>query len=149
VRQGEADWPKVCRALRLEHLVDDARFANAKLRRSNGPELVDLLDAAFADRDLTDIAAALDAEEIIWAPVLTAAEAIADPQTLASGAVVQTPQRDGGHINAPGAPIRFPGANDGPKGPAPLIGEHTRAVLAELGYSDVDIDALYASGAAA
>jgi len=149
VRQGEADWPKVCRALRVEHLIEDERFAKAKLRRANGPELVDIMDAAFAERDLADIAASLDAEEIIWAPVLTAAEAIADPQTIASGAVVQTPQRDGGTINAPAAPIRFPGADDGPKGPAPRPGEHTRAVLAELGYSDTEIDALYVSGAAA
>lgn len=149
VRQGEADWPKVCRALRLDHLIDDERFARARERRKHGPELVDLMDAAFAERDLADISAALDAEELIWAPVLTAAEAIADAQTIACGAVVQTPQRDGGAINAPGAPIRFPGADDGPKGPAPLVGEHTRAVLAELGYSDADIDALYAGGAAA
>lgn len=149
VRQGEADWPKVCRALKLDHLIEDERFARAKMRRANGPELVDLMDAAFAARDLEETSAALDAEELIWAPVLTAAEAIADPQTIACGAVVQTPQRDGGTINAPGAPIRFPGADDGPKGPAPLAGEHTRLVLAELGYSDADIDALYAAGAAA
>ncbi len=148
VRQGEADWPKVCRALRLEHLIADQRFANAKLRRKHGPELVDLLDAAFAERELTDIAAAMDAEEIIWAPVLTAAEAIADPQTLAAGCVVKTPQRDGGHVNAPAAPIRFPGAEDGPKGPSPAPGEHTRAVLAEAGYSEEEIEALFARGAA-
>ncbi len=149
VRQGEADWPKVCRALRLAHLIEDERFARARDRRKHGPELVDLMDAAFADRDLAEVSAALDAEQLIWAPVLTAAEAIADPQTLACGAVVQTPQRDGGAINAPGGPIRFPGADDGPKGPAPLIGEHTRKVLAELGYSEAQIDALYESGAAA
>jgi crotonobetainyl-CoA:carnitine CoA-transferase CaiB-like acyl-CoA transferase len=149
VRQGEADWPKVCRALKLEHLIEDERFARTRDRRKNGPELVDLMDAAFAARDLTETSPALDAEELIWAPVLTAAEAIADPQTIAAGAVVQTPQRDGGTINAPGAPVRFPGADDGPKGPAPLAGEHTRVVLAELGYSDADIDAMYASGAAA
>ncbi len=149
VRQGEADWPKVCRALNLEHLIDDERFARAKVRRANGPELVDLMDAAFAARDLAETSAALDAEELIWAPVLTAAEAIADPQTIACGAVVRTPQRDGGTINAPGAPVRFPGADDGPNGPAPLAGEHTRLVLAELGYSEAEIDTLYAAGAAA
>jgi crotonobetainyl-CoA:carnitine CoA-transferase CaiB-like acyl-CoA transferase len=149
VRQGEADWPKVCRALRLERLIEDERFARARDRRKNGPELVDLMDAAFAERDLDAVAAALDAEQLIWAPVLTAAEAIVDPQTIASGAVVQTPQHDGGTINAPGAPIRFPGADDGPKGPAPQAGEHTRAVLTELGYSEADIDAMYVNGAAA
>lgn len=149
VRQGEADWPKLCRALKLEHLIEDERFATAKVRRKHGPALVELLDAAFDARDLAETSAALDAEELIWAPVLTAAEAVVDPQAIAAGAVVQTPQRDGTTINAPGAPIRFPGAEDGPKGPAPFVGEHTRAVLAELGYSDAEIDALYASGAAA
>jgi crotonobetainyl-CoA:carnitine CoA-transferase CaiB-like acyl-CoA transferase len=148
-RQGEKDWPPLCRALQLDHLIEDERFAKAKARRANGPELVDLLDAAFAAAPLADIATRLDAEEMIWAPMLTAAEAIADPQAIAAGAVVQTPQADGTTINAPGAPIRFPGADDGPKGPAPQMGEHTRAVLAQLGYSEAEIDALYESGAAA
>lgn len=149
IRQGEADWPKLCRALNVEHLIEDERFVRAKQRRKNGPELVDLLDAAFAARDLLEIAASLDEEELIWAPVLTAAEAIKDPQALAAGAIVQTPQADGSTIRAPAAPIRFPGADDGPKGPAPKVGEHTRAVLAQAGYSESEIDALFASGAAA
>jgi len=149
VRQGEADWPKVCRSLGLDHLIADERFAKAKLRRQNGPELVDLMDAAFAERDLADAAKAMDAEELIWAPVLTAAEAIADPQAIAAGCVVQTPQRDGTSVNAPAAPIRFPGADDGPKGPSPQAGEHTRVVLAEAGFSQADIDAMFESGAAA
>lgn len=148
-RQGEKDWPPLCRALKLDHLIEDERFAKAKARRANGPALVDLLDEAFGAASLDDIAARLDAEEMIWAPVLTAAEAIADPQAMAAGAVVQTPQADGTTINAPGAPIRFPGADDGPKGPAPKVGEHTRAVLTQLGYSNAEIDALYQSGAAA
>jgi crotonobetainyl-CoA:carnitine CoA-transferase CaiB-like acyl-CoA transferase len=149
VRQGEADWPKICRALKVEHLIEDERFARARARRQNGAELVDLLDATFGAHDLAEIAAALDAEELIWAPVLTAAEAVTDPQAIAAGCIVETPQREGAAVKAPGGPIRFPGADDGPKGPAPLAGEHTRAVLAEAGYSDAEIDALFASGAAA
>jgi crotonobetainyl-CoA:carnitine CoA-transferase CaiB-like acyl-CoA transferase len=148
-RQGEKDWPKLARALKVEHLVSDPRFATVRARREHGAELVPLLDEAFAARPLAEIAPALDAEQMIWAPVLTAAEAIADPQALAAGCVVQTPKHDGGVMNAPAAPIRFPGADDGPKGPSPRPGEHTRAVLAELGYSKEEIDALYANGAAA
>jgi len=148
-RQGEKDWPPLCRALSLEHLIEDDRFARASVRRENGGALVDQLDAAFAALTLDQAAAALDVEEMIWAPVLSAAEAVADPQAIASGAVVQTPQHEGPPINAPGAPIRFPGADDGPKGPAPKAGEHTRAVLAQAGYSEAEIDALFASGAAA
>jgi crotonobetainyl-CoA:carnitine CoA-transferase CaiB-like acyl-CoA transferase len=148
-RQGEKDWPPLCRVLKLDALIEDERFARAKARRANGGELVDALDGAFSAVTLAEIAPRLDAEEMIWAPVLTAAEAIVDPQAIAAGAIVQTPQHEGPPLNAPGAPIRFPGANDGPKGPAPKVGEHTRAVLAQLGYSETEIDALFESGAAA
>ncbi len=148
-RQGEKDWPKLARALKVQHLVDDPRFARAKARRDNGPALVALLDEAFAARPLDEIAAALDAEEMIWSPVLTAAEAIQDPQAIAAGCVVQTPTHDGGSFNAPAAPVRFAGADDGPQGPSPRMGEYTRAVLAQVGYSETEIDAMFASGAAA
>jgi len=148
-RQGEKDWPKLARALKVEHLVADPRFANGRARRENGAQLVPLLDEAFAARSFDDIAAALDAEEMIWAPVLTAAESIVDPQAIAAGCIVQTPKHDGGVMNAPAGPVRFPGADDGPKGPSPRAGEHTRAVLSAAGYSAAEIDAMYASGAAA
>jgi crotonobetainyl-CoA:carnitine CoA-transferase CaiB-like acyl-CoA transferase len=148
-RQGEGDWPKLCRALKLDHLIEDERFARAKARRQNSGALVDLLDAAFAKLTLAQATDALDGEAMIWAPMLSAAEAARDPQAFAAGAVVETPQHDGPPIKAPGAPIRFPGADDGPKGPAPRAGEHTRAVLGELGYSSGEIEAMYASGAAA
>jgi len=148
-RQGEKDWPKLARALKVEHLVADPRFASGRARRENGPQLVPLLDEAFAARPHDVIAAALDAEQMIWAPVLTPAEAIADPQAIAAGCVVQTPKQGGGTMPAPAAPVRFPGADDGPKGPAPTAGQHTRAVLLEFGYSEAEVDALYASGAAA
>jgi crotonobetainyl-CoA:carnitine CoA-transferase CaiB-like acyl-CoA transferase len=148
-RQGEKDWPKLARALKIEHLVNDPRFATGKLRRENGAELVPLLDEAFAARPYEEIAAALDAEEMIWSPMLTPAEAIADPQAIAAGCVVETPTHEGGVMNAPAGPVRFAGADDGPKGPSPRPGEHTRAVLAEVGYSDAEIEAMFASGAAA
>jgi crotonobetainyl-CoA:carnitine CoA-transferase CaiB-like acyl-CoA transferase len=148
-RQGPRDWLALCRALKREDLIEDERFGRAKSRRENGPALVALLDEAFGALPLADAGAALDAQDIIWALVQTPAEAIADPQLIAAGGIVQTPLAGGGSIAAPAGPIRFPGADDGPKGPSPRAGEHTRAVLSEAGYSDTEIEALYASGAAA
>ena len=147
-RQGERDWPKLARALQVEHLVEDPRFVKARARRENGAALVPLLDAAFAARPFAEIAAALDAEEMVWAPLLTPAEAVSDPQALAAGCVVQTPLQGGGTVNAPAAPVRVVGMSDVPRGPAPTMGQHTRAVLTEAGYAVAEIDALYASGAA-
>src|SRR5262249_47359247 len=79
-RQGEKDWPKPAPPLNVEHLVSAPRFTNVRARREHGAELVPLLDDAFAARQLAEIAPALDAEQMVWAPVLTAAEAIVDPQ---------------------------------------------------------------------
>ncbi len=148
-RQGEKDWPRLTRALGAAQLANDARFASAKTRRENRHALVAALDAAFGARTLAALGPALDAEAVIWSPVLAPREAAADAQALAAGCVVRTPTHDGGFVNAPAGPVRFPGADDGPKGPAPRMGQHTRAVLAELGYEAGEIETLLACGAAA
>lgn len=144
-RQGNADWPRICAALRCENLLEDGRFKGSKKRRENGPALVEALDAACAGLDFAEIARGLDAQDIAWAPVQSSAQAAADPQVLAAGGVVETPLAQGGTFKAPGGPLRFPGIDDGPKGPAPAAGAHSRAVLAEAGFTPDEIEALLAS----
>lgn len=144
-RQGSADWLPLCRALDAVALSEDPRFASSKARRENGPALVAALDAAFAALPFQVIAERLDSADIVWAPVQTAAQAVADPQVQAAGAIVETPLAQGGSMKAPGGPVRFPGLEDGPKGPAPGPGAHTRSVLAGAGYSVAEIDALFAA----
>lgn len=147
-RQGETDWAPLCRVINRPELATDARFNNAKGRRANNAEVVNILDAGFGAYDMVELADRLDAESIAWAPVQTLAEVAADPQAHAAGAIVQTPSSkgDGTTYASPASPVRFPGADDGPKGPSPAPGEHTRAVLAALGRSDADIETLYQSG---
>lgn len=147
-RQGESDWPPLCRAIGREDLIADPRFANARARRQNAAALVQLMDEALAQRTLEEIGTRFDQESIAWAPAQTAVEAANDPQLAAAGGVVQVPDRAGGAHKSPGGPLRFPGADDGPKGPSPRCGEHTRAVLTELGFAAAEIDAMIASGAA-
>jgi crotonobetainyl-CoA:carnitine CoA-transferase CaiB-like acyl-CoA transferase len=145
-RQGEADWPGICRALDLVALQGDARFAKSKARRENKAALMNELDAAFARFDYSELAKRLDEAALPWAPVQTAAQAANDPQLAAAGGVVQTPRPNGDTLKAPGGPLRFPGIDDGPKGYAPRPGEHTRVILSSLGYAERDIDALIAQG---
>jgi crotonobetainyl-CoA:carnitine CoA-transferase CaiB-like acyl-CoA transferase len=59
---------------------------------------------------------------------------------------VPSSKGDGSTFPSPASPVRFPGADDGPKGPSPKLGEHTRDVLERLGLPSGDIDALYADG---
>ncbi len=147
-RQGETDWAPLCRVINRPELATDPRFNNAKGRRANNAEVVNILDEGFGAYEMEELAGRLDAESIAWAPVQTLAQVAADPQAHAAGAIVQTPSSkgDGSTYASPASPVRFPGADDGPKGPSPAPGEHTRAVLAALGRSDADIETLYRSG---
>lgn len=141
-RQGETDWEPICKAINRTDLINDERFNSAKSRRENSEDLVEIIDSAFGQYTKAEMAERLDKQSLAWAPVQTLAEVADDPQTHAAGAIVQTPTAagDGSTYAAPGSPIRFPGADDGPKGPSPATGEHTKSVLAELGYSEEDIN---------
>jgi crotonobetainyl-CoA:carnitine CoA-transferase CaiB-like acyl-CoA transferase len=146
-RQNEHDWPKLCEAAKASHLSQDERFTSFKTRRKNGAALVGLLDEAFAKMTFAEVAKRLDEQDIAWAPVQTPAQAVADPQVIAAGGVVETPLASGGTMKAPGGPLRFPGLDDGPKGPAPGPGADTRQILTEAGFSACDVDALIDNGA--
>ncbi|ALL12901.1 CaiB/BaiF CoA transferase family protein [Caulobacter henricii] len=141
-RQGATDWARIAEAAGRPELVDDPRFASARSRRENTAALVDLLDAAFGAMDYVDVAAALDAGDLTWAPYQTPRELVGDPQAEAAGCFVDTPDGSGGTFRAPAGPARFPGAEDGPRGPAPKLGADTTAVFRELGWSEDRIAAL-------
>ncbi|MEL7547216.1 MAG: CaiB/BaiF CoA-transferase family protein [Pseudomonadota bacterium] len=147
-RQGNVDWAPICRAAGREDLIDDERFTTAKGRRKHSAELVELLDEAFGQYTKADVAKRLDDNTLAWAPVQTLAEVAADPQVMAAGGITNVPSAagDGTSFQSPASPIRFPGAADGPRGPSPKPGEHSRDVLTSLGLSAEKIDTLFQSG---
>ncbi len=138
-RQSGKDWPDICRALGHEEWLEGDKFTSPKARRKNGPELVGLLDQAFGTRTLEDWHARLDEAHLVWAPVQTPKQVVEDPQAEAAGAFVEMPDHSGGTFRSPASPVRFHGADDGPKGPSPLVGQHTDEVLAEVGYTPEEI----------
>ena len=105
-------------------------------------------DEAFAALSWDEITARLDAADLVWAPVQTPAEVAADPQVRASGALVQVENGEGGYGDSPAAPAQFPGVDLSRRPPAPGLGQHTRAILTELGYGPDAVEAMIAAGAA-
>jgi crotonobetainyl-CoA:carnitine CoA-transferase CaiB-like acyl-CoA transferase len=144
-RQGPADWGAMCSALNLMHLKDDVRFASSRARRENGKELVALMDEVFAARDFDDVAAALDANDLVWAPVQSPAETVRDPQFIAAGGITYIDDGAGGSNASPSGPIRFGGIDESQKRPAPKPGADARSVLSQAGYSDEDINQMLAT----
>jgi crotonobetainyl-CoA:carnitine CoA-transferase CaiB-like acyl-CoA transferase len=148
-RQGNADWPQLCAALARPDLVADARFASTKARRENRAALVAELDAVFAQHPLAHWTEALDANDVVWAPVQTPAQVAGDPQAEACGAFVFIPDGAGGTHRAPATPVAFPGEAPPDLRCAPALGEHSKGVLGEAGYSQAEIAALINQGVVA
>jgi len=145
-RAGKSDLPRMARAFELPGIDTDPRFQDGKSRRDHAVEITAMFDAAFAGFTKDEMAARLTAEEIAWAPAQTLADVAVDPQVHAAGGIVDMPGKDGvGTFQSPGGPARFHGVDDGPKGPGPKLGEHTVEILSGLGYSQANIDAMYAS----
>jgi crotonobetainyl-CoA:carnitine CoA-transferase CaiB-like acyl-CoA transferase len=129
--------------LGLDDLQDDPRLATAASREVHGVDIVALFDAAFARHDLATWRRKLDAAGITFGVVGTLADIDDDAQMRAAGALVPYGHRSGTTV---AAPILLHGSTPRPPGPAPGLGEHSRTLLAEAGYSSTQIDHLLTSG---
>ena len=144
---SDRHWPPLARAMGHPEWLDDERFATDRSRFKNREELIALLDATFATRTLDEWADAFATEpDVFWAPVNSIEDVLADPQIRPSGAVVDVPERDTGSREMVATPINFGDAPPQPRRVAPDIGEHSREVLASVGYDDATLDTLIAAG---
>ena len=147
-RDGRDEFAHVLKALDLERLADDPRFADARARAKHVAELVEALDEGFARLTLAEVGPRLTAADMIWDPLNAPRDTVEDPLAIEAGCFVEITDADGVTFRQPASPARFPGADDGPKRPAPKLGQHTREVLAEAGYAADEIERLIAEGAA-
>jgi formyl-CoA transferase len=114
---------------------------------------VDELDAAIgawcAPRRVAEVLAALAAARVPAGKVYTAKDIAEDPHYRARGMIQRQVTRDGDEIEVPGVVPRLDGTPGRLRTPAPQLGEHTDAVLREVGLTDDQIAALRARGVVA
>lgn len=90
---------------------------------------------------------ALRAADIWCGPVYGYADLVDDPQIKHNGTFVEYDHPTEGHVKTPGFPIRFSKTPSIVERGAPVVGQHSREILAEAGLSEADIEALLAAGA--
>ena len=144
--QSDRYWPEFVVAIGHPELVDDPKYVDAAARAENKDECVALLVDIFAGRTYEEWKDALKDIEGVWAGAQTLGEVIRDPQVEANGYVAELTDADGRPYKLVTAPIQF---GETPSVPtrAPEHGEHTDAVLGELGYTTEQLIELKLSGA--
>ena len=122
--EADRHFPGLLKAIGREELASIENFKNARARSINAGEFTTVLDEHFATQDYAYWTAKFDENDVWWAPLNSIAEAVADPQVIASGAFVEmTPQPDEAPYRAVNSPVDFSGYS--PKyGPVPNLGEH-------------------------
>jgi crotonobetainyl-CoA:carnitine CoA-transferase CaiB-like acyl-CoA transferase len=144
---NQRNWRALVDVLGAPALAEDPRFRDNPARMKALPALVDALAPLFRTRTTGEWLAALDAAGVPAGPVLSIAEMLADPQTSARGMVADVRHARLGTVRTLGLPVKLSATPGGLRRGAPVLGEHTREILAERGFSPPQIDALVASGA--
>jgi len=141
---SDSEWRGFCAASERPDLAEDPRFNTPGGRAVNATERILLMAEIIKERPTAEWLQRLDANDVPSAPVLRRNEVIANEQVLARELIIELDHPDIGRVRQPVPAARFDRTPARIQGPAPRIGEHSAAILAELGLNAVEIERLAA-----
>jgi crotonobetainyl-CoA:carnitine CoA-transferase CaiB-like acyl-CoA transferase len=148
--QDDTEWAIVCEILGIEHLLGDPRYDTVEKRNARREELYPVLDEAFRQATREEWVERFRARQLRCDPCLDYAEFTSHEQFEVNHLAVTVDDPRDGEFQIPASPVRFgafPPAETARH--SPILGEHTREILGELGYADAEIDAMANEGAVA
>jgi crotonobetainyl-CoA:carnitine CoA-transferase CaiB-like acyl-CoA transferase len=139
---SDSEWLGFCAASGRSGLADDPRFNTPGGRAVNATERILLMAEIIKERPTAEWLRQLDANDVPSAPVLRRNEVIANEQVVARELIIELDHPDIGPVRQPVPAARFERTPARIQGPAPRIGEHSAAILSELGLEAGEIERL-------
>ena len=145
---NQSNWERLCKAMGREDLLADERYADNAGRLMNREALEKDLEETFGTRSTREWCEVLDESGVPAGPIYNMEQVWADEQVQARAMDVTLKHPKVGSIRNIGLAAKLYGSPGRIHSPAPLMGQHTREVLAESGFNETEIERLIASGAA-
>lgn len=137
-----ANWKAFCSALGLEQLEKDERFANVAARRAHYQELAALIEEVTITQPSAHWYRLLEQVGVPCGVLYRIDQVVNDEHVQARRVIVELPHSKAGSIKVVGSPVRLSETPVKLARAGPLLGEHTREVLRQLGTSEAAMDAL-------
>ena len=145
---NQKNWERLAAILDHAEFGSDPRFLTNDTRMANRQALEAELNAVFETKPTDAWLEILEEGGLPAGPVLSIGEMHQDPQALAREMIVETRHPVAGRVKSIGLPVKFSDTPGGVREPAPVLGEHSREILAEAGFSEAEIERMIKEGAA-
>ena len=139
---NDQQFAALCRALDLEHLIDDPDFSDNLKRTQRSVELRELIEGILATKTREAWLSILERHDLAAAPILERDEVFDHPQIRDNEMLTFLEHPMEGQVEMVNVPVRLSETPGGLRRPAPLLGQHTEEVLGELGYNAARIQQL-------
>ncbi|WP_034797717.1 CaiB/BaiF CoA transferase family protein [Hyphomonas beringensis] len=139
---SDSQWKTFCQAFELHDWAEDATLAENNDRVMRREEIIPRIRELLSDYEQSDLLAKLEKIGLPFAPIARPEDLFDDPHLNAKGGLLQMTLPDGGNVKLPSMPITMDGERCGLQLNPPKIGEHSHAILNELGYSEEQIERL-------
>jgi len=140
-------FERACRALDLEELLEDPRYADNAKRVRHRDSLVPRLERRIGDLAKDEVVKRLREANVPVGPISDLGEVFTDPTVRHLGLIAEVDHAEAGRVRAPGIPVRMDGTPPSVRRAPPLLGEHTDEILGEAGFSADEIATLRRDGA--